>query len=458
LPDASILWSPRFGFNWNAVGDRQTQVRGGTGIFTGRPAYVWISNQIGNTGVLTGFESIDNTTARPFHPDPDHYKPTNVTGAPASSYELALTDPNFKFPQLWRTNVAVDQALPLGLIGTAEVLYNRDVNGIYYINANLPAPQSAFVGPDSRPRWTSTRINNTPGNQVQNAIVLKNQNVGRSWNVALSLERPFGRGLYAKVAYSYGEAKNTVDPGSIAFGSWNNNQHAGDPNNPGLGFAATSPGHRAFAAVSYRREYFNIGATTISVFWEGRNGGNASYTFSGDLNGDGGTSNDLIYIPRNVGEMNFQQFTSGGTTFTAAQQAAAWDALIEQDSYLRGRRGGYAERNGAFLPMVYRADLSIIQDLFRDAAGWRQGLQVRLDILNFGNLLNENWGVGKRFVNTQPLIVPTAAQGGPVDPATGAARYRLRTIGGQLMSRTLEPNTGFGDVWQIQLSVRYNFN
>src|SRR3990172_1472690 len=114
LPDPNPLFSPRLGFNWDVYGDRSTQVRGGTGIFTGKPAYVWISNQIGNTGVLTGFQSIDNTNTRTFNPDPDHYKPTNVTGAPASSYELALTDPDFKFPQLWRTNIAVDRQLPGG--------------------------------------------------------------------------------------------------------------------------------------------------------------------------------------------------------------------------------------------------------------------------------------------------------------------------------------------------------
>ena len=117
-------------------GTRTTQLRGGTGIFTGKPAYVWISNQVGNTGVLTGFLSTATTDNYHFNPDPNAYKPTNVTGAPASTYELALTDPNFKFPQQWRSNVAVDQKLPLGLIGTAEGIYGREVNGIYYINAN----------------------------------------------------------------------------------------------------------------------------------------------------------------------------------------------------------------------------------------------------------------------------------------------------------------------------------
>ncbi|MCI0698227.1 carboxypeptidase regulatory-like domain-containing protein [candidate division KSB1 bacterium] len=466
LPDPNPLFSPRVGFNWDVKGDRSTQVRGGTGIFTGRPAYVWISNQIGNTGVLTGFESRDNITDRPFHPDPDHYKPTNVTGAPASSYELALTDPNFKFPQLWRSNIAVDQQLPFfGLIGTAEFLYSRDINGIYYINANLPAAQTSFSGADTRPRYTSNRINNAPGNQVSNAIVLKNQNVGRSWNLAASLEKPFSSGFFAKVAYNYGEAKNTVDPGSIAFGSWNNNQHAGDPNNPGLAFAGTSAGPRILAALSYRREYFSFGATTVSLYWEGYSLGRASYVFSGDLNGDGGTANDLVYIPRDISEMNFQEYTQSGVTYTAAQQAAAWDAYIKQDEYLSANRGKYAERGGVGLPMVYRADLSITQDLFTNISNTRNSLQFRVDFLNFGNLINKNWGVGQRLVGmstsppfiAQPLTVPTTAQGGPVD-AQGRAQYRLRNISGQLISKSLEQTTSIFDVFRIQFSLRYNFN
>src|SRR4029078_5452592 len=123
-----------------------------------------------------------------------------VTGAPASSYELAITDPDFKFPQVWRSNFAVDQRLPLGIVGTAELIYNRDVNGIYYINANLPAAQAAFTGPDPRPRWTSTRIN--PSGTT--AIVLKNENTGYAWTASGSLERAFTNGFYMKGAYAYG--------------------------------------------------------------------------------------------------------------------------------------------------------------------------------------------------------------------------------------------------------------
>jgi hypothetical protein len=455
LPDANFLWSPRLGFNWDVTGDRTTQVRGGSGVFTGRPAYVWISNQIGNTGVLTGFEQFDNIPAgraisaggRPFNPNPDRYKPTNVTGAPASSYELALTDPDFKFPQLWRSNIAVDQRLPFGLIGTAEFLYNRDVNGLYYINANLPAAQTKFSGVDDRPRWTSNRIHAN----VANATVLKNQNKGYSWNFAASLEKPFSQDWFAKVAYSYGEAKNTVDPGSIAAGSYFGNAIFGDPNNPALGFSNTSPGHRVLAALSYRKEYFNFGGTTVSLFWEGFSLGNASYTFSGDLNGDGGTSNDLIYIPRDASEMNFEQFVASGKTFTVADQQAAWEAYIKQDKYLSANRGKYAERNGVRLPMVFRADLSITQEVFTNIANTRNSLQFRIDFVNFTNFLDKDWGVGQRMVTTTPLIARGA-------DTQGRALYRLRNIGTNLISKTFEPTNLRSDVFQIQFGFRYNFN
>src|SRR6185295_6970907 len=96
LPGSNPLWSPRVGFNWDVQNDHKTQVRGGTGIFTGKPAYVWIANQVGNTGMLTGTERLDNTTQRPWNPDPEHYKPTNVTGAPATSYNLELINHDFK--------------------------------------------------------------------------------------------------------------------------------------------------------------------------------------------------------------------------------------------------------------------------------------------------------------------------------------------------------------------------
>ncbi len=446
LPGVNLLVSPRLGFNYDLHGEQKTQIRGGTGIFTGRPAYVWISNQIGNTGMLTGSKSADTTTAFPFNPNADAYKPATVTGAPATTFALALTDPNFKFPQLWRSNIAIDQRLPWGLTGTAEFLYSKDVNGIAYINANLPAAQTAFAGADARPRWTSNRIYS---NVQSNAIVLTNEGKGYSWNVAFSIEQAFRNGLFAKLGYSYGVSKNTVDAGSIASGSWTGNPISLDPNNPVAGYSQFSPGPRIFGAVSYTREFLAGSPTSVSVYFDGRSAGNGSYLFSNDMNGDG-ASNDLIYVPRNTSEMNFVPIT-GANPYTAAQQAAAWDAFIKQDPYLSKRRGGYAERNAVFLPMVYRADMSISQDVGRSVAGRPNRVQIRLDILNVTNLLNSDWGVSQGFVTTRPLTF--AGVNG-----LGAPQYRLATVGGQLISHSFQKVVTTADVWRMQLGVRYGLN
>lgn len=463
LPDATPLISPRVGFNYDMRGNGQTIIRGGTGVFTGRPAYVWISNQIGNNGILTGFIDDNNNgpelTNRPFHPNPDRYKPTTVNGTPAASYELALTDKNFKFPQVWRSNLAIDHRFSSGWLTTVEFLWGQDVNGVYYINANLPAPDSAYTGLDNRPRWvsdkcpgvTGTQSNRLPANcNITSAIVLKNQNVGETYNASISLERSFRSGFYTKMAAAYGTATNTVDAGSIAFGSWNGNSHPGDPNNPGIGNGAGYQGRRMFLVSSYTRDWFGWGNTTIAAFIENFSTGQVSYTTGGDLNGDGGTGNDLIWVPEAPSQMNFLPIT-GAVPFTVQQQQDAWEAYIRQDPHLRTRRGDYALRGGLILPNVTRMDLSVSQDLSRLLAGKKNSLQVRLDILNFTNMINSDWGLSQSVVNTQPLI-PAG------NNAAGEAQYRFRVVNNQLLSRTFQKNAGTADVWRMQLGLRYIFN
>ena len=467
LPDASPLWSPRVGFNWDVSGKRNTQIRGGTGVFTGKPAYVWISNQIGNTGVLTGFEQIENTRNRPFNPNPDFYKPTTVTGAPAASVDLAVTDPDFKFPQTWRTNIGVDQRLPWGIVGTAELIYNKDVNGLSYYNANLPAAQTTFNGADQRQRWVGTscgtatatpcvtRINNAAGNQITNAIVLTNSNAGRSWNFAGSVRKNLEAGLSVQAAYSYGESKTLIDPGSIAAGSFTGNAIFNDPNNPVLAYSASSPGHRTFINATYTKSFFGWGATSVSAFWTAFTNGNTSYVFSGDMNGDTASGNDLIYIPRDQSEMSFAQFTTGtgasARTFTAQQQTEAFEQYIQNDPYLREHRGEYAKRNAVFLPMLKRMDLSLVQDVFKSTGTGKHGGQIRLDITNFGNLLNSDWGVSQRIRQNQ--ILTNAA----VD-AAGKLTYRMALQNNDLFTNPYQTNAGTADVYVMMLSFRYTFN
>ncbi len=460
FPSATPLWSPRLGFNYDVNGEHKTQIRGGTGMFSGSPPYVWISNQVGQNGILTGLISVGSasapTTAFPFNPNPNAYLPATVTGAPASSYELDFTTNNFKFSQLWRTDLAVDQKLPWGVTGTAEYIYNKDINGPSYIQANLTAPSGNFAGPDNRVKYpTNNKINAA----ITGAYVIGNESVGYSWIGALSAEKAFSNGFYLKAGYSYGESFNTVDPGSTASSSWSSNATPGDPNNPGLGFSANSPGTRLFVAVSKRFEYFKFGATTVSLYYNAATLGNGSYLFSGDANGDGSSTNDLIYIPKDETEMNFKTLTvSGGPTFTPQQQADAWQAVINQDAYLSSHRGQYAERNAVFLPMAKRADLSIIQEVFGKIKGARNSLQVRLDILNVGNLINKNWGLGETFLSSTTGATPLVS---PSTDATGKLTYTLATTGtgagATLITTLFKQTVTQSDVYRLQLGGRYSF-
>jgi len=471
LPEAKPYWSPRVGFNFDATNDQKTQVRGGTGLFSGKPPYVWISNQIGNTGVLYGFlDSGAPVTTYPFNPNPDRYKPA-ATGGTAASYELDVTDQGFRFPQTWRSNIGVDRRLPWGLVGTLDYIYNRDVNDPVYLNANLPAADSSYTGVDSRPRWVAipgvvpacittlglengpcaTKINNLPGRDITAAYVIKNQSQNRSWNVSGAVTKNMTSGFSFKGGFNYGRSWSLVEPSSTAGSSWGSaNPIVFDPNNPPLAYSTNSPGKRIFLTGTYTHQYFGWGATTISAFYDGHTNGNTSYVFSGDANGDTVSGNDLIYIPRDTSEMNFKPLTVSGRTFSPAEQAAAFEQLIQSDDYLSSHRGQYAERNAVFLPVVHRVDLSLTQDVFANVGGRRHSGQIRLDITNFGNLLNNNWGVGQRLVNAQILTSPSA-------DAQGRLTYNLQSASGSLITSPLQTNAGINDVYVMMLSFRYTF-
>lgn len=454
LPNSNILWSPRLGFNWNPLESQKLQIRGGTGFFSARPPYVWISNQIGNNGVLTGIQSIDNTTTRRFNPNPDFYKPATVTGAPiAGQQDLNFTVPGYKFPQIWRSSIAADYKVPFGLILGTEYIYSKDVNGTAYINANLSAPDGAFTGSDSRPRWITDTCATVSGFQTRvncdviQAITLKNQSDGKAWNVAFTLEKPAARGFYAKGGYAYGESKNTVDASSTAGTSFSSILTSGNANSPDLGFSSATMGHRVFASASYHIEYFKFGGTTFSAFWESRTQTTNSYRTSNDMNGDG-LSNDLLYIQRDPSETIF--VTNGA--FTPAVQSAAWEAFIAQDEYLSKNRGGYAVRGGVFYPIFHSLDFSIAQDIYAKFFKARHKFQIRADILNFGNLLNKNWGGGVTPTNNN--FSPLAYAGAD---AQGRPTFRLNTFNGQLITSTFARRVSAADVYTLQLGFRYQF-
>src|SRR5690606_32554449 len=147
--------------------------------------------------------------------------------------------------------------------------------------------------------------------------------------------------------------------------------------------------HRIVAIASYRFEYAKNLATTISLFYEGANQGRFTYRYSNDMNNDG-LSNDLIYIPKSRAE--------AGLFIPNAADADAFWAYVEQDKYLKRNKGNYAENYGGLLPWQHNIDLKFLQDFSVRTGSTKHTLQFSIDMLNFTNFLNKNWGARFRQV------------------------------------------------------------
>lgn len=481
---SQLLWSPRIGFNWDVNGDKSTQVRGGSGIFTGRVPYVWISNQASNNGVLFGskFYSIANATAAglTFSDDVNAYRPVGAAAVapannpdPSVTYNLAVTDNNFKFPQVWRTNVAVDQKLPGGVVGSFDFAITKDINAVYHRNINLPNPPNTAAGADNRPIYypsfpagTTNSTNNTRINpKVTDAILMSNTNKGFSYFATIQFKKNFFKGFDAMVAYTYTIAKSVNDGGSIAQSIWRDRPVSGNPNDNVLGYFNNLATHRIMGSINFRKEYAKFLGTSVGLFYSvspsglsqsGLPTGRFSYTYAGDMNGDNAAgNNDLIYVPRNQGEIALIDIVnSDKTVYTAAEQWADLDKYISQDKYLSTRRGQYAERNGAVIPWRGQLDIRLLQDFFIKVGGKRNTIQLSLDIFNFGNLLNSNWGVLKA-ANRSSLITFKGYDANGVPQFT----YPYLDAANKIpLTSTFRDDLGLTSRWQMQLGVRYIFN
>ena len=458
MPKTQILWEPRLGFNMDVFGNKRTQLRGGTGVFTGRPPYVFISNQVGNNGVLTGYIDSDNkgATKYGFTPNPAQYYTPSTPTLP-STFDLAFTDKNYKFPQVWKTNIAIDQKLPYGLIGTIEGIYNSNINAVHYYNANLDVPTGNFAGVDTRSQFARTDAGVRVNDNVSNGIVLTSKNSTYFNSLTFKLELPYNKGLFGSFAWTTSNAKDFMSAGSIASGSWTSARSINGNNDLSLSNSDFVSPNRLVGVFGYRLEYGKNaggGATSISIGYIGNQGNPFSYTISGDMNGDRVNGNELIFVPQSASSVKFLPLVVGTRTYTEAEQQAAFGAYINQDDYLKTRTGKYAQRNAVFINMLHRFDLSIVQDIYVNVKGKRNTIQIRADILNFGNMLNDKWGVSERATNPSVLAFQSVVANEPTYKLA-TEKFADGTTG--LIKNTFSKNASVFDVWTAQLGIRYIF-
>lgn len=469
FPSRALLVSPRLGFNYDVDGERTTQVRGGTGIFVSRIPQVLVSNQLGNNGVNTAVINVTNTTAYPFTTDPKRFAPTTTDITKLPPYVINASSEDLKYPSVWKSNIAVDHKLPLGLVGTIEGVYGKTLSGLRYIDANLKAPDRYLA--DERPRFPASGVASSGSGAantvaiarflnptIANAFVLTNTDRGYSYALTAKIEKPAVNGIGGMIGYTNAKSTDLQSVGSTVQA---NAPTVGGQNFLTPSFTDNDLRHRFVGFINYRINYGGKfgGSTEVTLGATSASGSKLSYIYGNDLNGDG-QINDLIYVPQNATELTFATLTAGGKTFTPEQQQVALDALISSDEYLNSRRGTYAQRNGGFFPWLTRVDLSAVQEVYVNVNGKLNRLQFRADILNFGNMLNNAWGVGYSttsgsFGTASPLTVASVS-------ATGVPTYRMatRVVDGttQLLDKTFVKTISVGNAWQAQLGLRYFFN
>ncbi len=466
-PKSRPLFSPRAGFNWDALGDQSLQVRGGVGVFSGPPPFVWISNQASNNGVQFSQAIYNNKV---FSSDPNSY---STTGGANTAYAINVTDKNFKYPTVLKSSLAVDKRFKNNLILTLEGSYSKDINAVYYANANLnqsDARSTVLDMPISRVRYGTNGTNKIyPGTgdttvtnpNIANVIVMDNSNKGYTYSITARAQKTY-KDLFLSVAYTYAQAKNTSEFGSTAGGLWSSRAVQGNPNTDNLAYAGWYQPHRVVAFASYRITYAKYLATSFGLYFEAAPAGVTSYVYNGDLNNDGNTGNDLIYIPESAGEINLVNSGSGGlgTNVSSDKRTTSqiWGQLnnfINQDRYLSEHRGEVAKANAVVLPYFKRVDANITQDIYVKTGKERHTLRFSLDVLNVGNLIYKQWGLVKTPVLTNFLRY----EGLAADGKTPSFSFTYQDASNQIpVTNSFSNSNAIGSRWQMQFGIRYLFN
>ena len=414
-PNAKVMFSPRVGFRWYTDDSHNTLVRGGVGIFTGRVPFVWLSNAFNNTGM-----EMKGTTIAPRDNDGNYTytAPTlgqyaddpmgamNSQSGSAARPDIVTVAKDFKYPQVFRANLAVEQMLPGAVKLTVEGIYSKTMNNVFFENlaiSNSGDKVYAVPGVEA----SSAPYYSTASSDYYSIVHLRNTNKGYTYALSAMLEKSFNFGLDLSASYTFGHAKSVNDgTSSVAYSNWKYNYSRDTNSENELGFSKFDIPHRVMVQASYTSPKYWNGwmSSTISVIYNGFSGSRYSLTMneSSDFNGDGYRGNSLLYIPTD-GELNKMNFAAT-SDMTADQNREAFRQWIENDSYAKNHRGQYAERNSNLSRWEHEIDLHFAQTIHNIQGVGK--LEFTFDIINFANMLNKKWGASySSAYNLSPLTM-----------------------------------------------------
>ena len=451
--------APRVGFTWDPSRDRSFVVRGGAGIFQGRMPFAWFAYPFLNNGIYSA--NVDykpsytaSLTKVPMIFDPTQQKTINTLYNQGNQFEINVIDNKYVQPQVARYNLATDVTLPGDWKASLEGTYTKVIKDIFFKNADDPTPAGNFGGADARPFYGASRLNGPGGtagstdNPFSSVFVLTNTNQGYRYSLTTSLEKALMVSATSTLdltgAYTFGESKDVANGQRNSYQSNWEYMQVVTPNVPSLQYSNFDIRHRILGTGTFSHQWSEKNRTTATLIYTGASGSPYSVVYNSDLNNDGSSNNDVIFIPKDASQITL-----------TTNNWSALDAYIKNDPYLDAHRGQYAQRNGPRTPWSHKWDLRIAQDLpFAVGANGKQGVQMTLDVFNFSNLVNKSWG--------KQYFVPNQNN---QDVYSGLSLVGSRTNGVAPSFSFAPPPAGstnwqtddFTSRWQLQVGLRYNF-
>lgn len=469
-PGAQLAISPRVGFNWDVFNNKSLKVRGGTGLFSGRLPLVFFTNMPTNSGSVQyqaqinaknaakkGFSMAEfagglvkdangKVTTNALYQKllglgyPANYKPEDGT-VPSS---ISAVDNKFKMPQVWKTSLAVDYAIPTSFPFSVSVegIFNKTINGVMISDWSMKDAGSyaKFNGVDNRPIYPDSFRNGT------SAFVLENTNKGYGYSASATVNMTPIPEVNIMAAYTHTASKEiTSMPGSNAESAFTYVPTVAGPNYIDLHNAINVIPDRFIASVTHNDHCGNH-FSLIYETWRGSS--NYSYMLSNDMNGDG-YAYDAVYIPTDA------QVKNGDFRFVSDDDRDRFMAFVHKDKYLSKHQGKYAEAYSVYSPWVHRVDFSYKHDFKVKAGKTTNILQLGFDIKNLLNLFNSNWGVMKILnpaIGTEAKILKY--EGADAD---GYATFSTpKGVTGN--TKTFTPNHAIGQCWYASIGIKYMFN
>ncbi len=378
-------FNPRIGFNYTIDQDGKYKLRGGTGLFSGRIPYLWFAY----VEYISGTEYF-NIDLRPNDVTPLTENLADLRSVQPNLTEINLIDNDFTLPREWKTNLAFEAKLPHRWTLNVEGTYTEVLNGIFFQSINRRDEIGNFEGADNRPYFLQTGQDIKINPNFTNVFLLTNTDQGYRYNVTAGVSKDIGK-YNGYLGYTYGKSKDissTVRSSPAANFEWNQAVFGNDPQ---LSFSNFDLRHKFVSSHSYSFDIGDSNSVFISMLYNGRSGSPYSFVYQGDPNRDGSSRNDLVYVPRDQSEINLIDITdsNGVITVSAQEQWVRLNNYIENNSYLRSRRGNYVERNGAKTPWNHELDMKL-QYSRKIKNG--KSLTVSFDMLNVLNFVNKDWG------------------------------------------------------------------